>query len=156
MLEFFVGLGLKLLGWGGQLLKWLQTLPWYVLALAACVVVILIERHEWASADATAATQAAQLAKDRTELGGYRADLATDAQSIKTLESTVAAQNAAVDGYKAQSTAAQQAAALARAQAAQAAQGRAAAIAELKAAQARPVLNDCPAPTAHNDTRGQL
>jgi hypothetical protein len=149
MLEIFVGLGFKLLGWGGQLLKWLQTLPWYVLALAACVVVILLERHEWTSADATVATQAAQLVKDRE-------DLATDAKSIKTLEGTVAAQNAAVDGYEAQSTAAQQAAALARAQAAQAARGRAAAIAELKAAQARPELNDCPAPTAHNDARGQL
>ena len=151
--------GLKLLGWGKALLSWVQSLPWYVIALAVCVVVILVERHEWTSAEATVAKQSAQLAQDRKDIAGYQHDFQTDATSIKELEGDVAAQNAAVDGYKAQTAAAQQSAALARAQAAQAAQaaqGRVAAIAKLKAAQSRPVINDCPAPAAHNDTKGQL
>jgi len=149
-------IGLKLLGWGKALLSWVQSLPWYVIALAVCAVVILVERHEWTSAEAIVAKQSAQLAQDRKDIAGYQHDLQTDATSIKELEGDVAAQNAAVDSYKAQTTAAQQSAALARAQAAQAAQGRVAAINELKAAQSRPVINDCPAPAAHNDTKGQL
>ena len=44
-----VELGLTLLGWGKGALDWLKTLPWYVLALAACAGVIFwqhrTERH---------------------------------------------------------------------------------------------------------------
>ena len=149
-------IGLRLLGWGSSLLTWLRSLPWYVLALIACLLIIVVERHEWTSAEATVAKQAKELATDRADLAGYQHDLVTDGNSIKELESDVSAQNAAVDQYKAAASAAQQSAALARAQADTAAQGRAAAIAELKAAQTKPVADDCAAPSAHDDVKGQL
>lgn len=139
----------KLLGWGRAALEWLKTLPWYVLALAVCVAVILWQHR-------TNTHQAKELDQAYLDLAGWKKAHQVDVASMATMRAAVVAQGKAVDDFKRQADLARQEAEEARQEAARAAVKRNQALQLLRDAQAQPIKDDCRAPDAHDQVRGLL
>lgn len=144
-----LALGLRLLGWGKAALAWLKTLPWYVIALAVCVAVILWQHR-------TTTHQARELDQLQTDVAGWKKAHAADVGTNLKLIGELSRQNKAVDALKAQADALAQEAAQARQEAALAAVKRDKAIQLLKDAQAVPLKDDCRAPDAHSQVKELL
>lgn len=63
MMPILLTISLKLLSLGNVALAWLKTLPWYVMALAACVAVIAWQHHAETRKDARIAALSATAAQ---------------------------------------------------------------------------------------------
>lgn len=62
-MPFILTLAASLMGWGRSAFAWIKTLPWYVLALAACAMMIVWQHHGEVSKDARIAALNATLAQ---------------------------------------------------------------------------------------------
>ena len=98
-------IGLKLLSLGNTALAWLKTLPWYVMALAACVGVIAWQHHAETRKDARIAALSATL--DQVKVAQAQAQVAAQVAHDQQEAAYKAKAKESDDAYQTQLAAAQ-------------------------------------------------